>query len=582
MQIKILPQQLISQIAAGEVIERPASVVKELLENSLDAGSSRISIEIKEGGSQLIKISDNGCGIAKEELLLALTRHATSKISSLEDLEHIVSLGFRGEALASINSVSRLTMASRVAESAMGWRITANGAEAEPIMHPTAHPIGTTVEVHDLFFNTPARRKFLRSSYTEFNYIEEVVRRIALSNFSVEVSLKHNAKNILDMAPAVTQIEQEKRVANLCGKTFIENAVHISNTNSDLSLSGWISLPTFSRRQSDLQYLYLNGRMVRDKILSHAVREAYQDTLFLGRQPAFVLYLTIDPATVDVNVHPTKQEARFSDSRLVHDFVATTVKQALAKVRPKTMQPELTAIKETIFARDSWTRIEEPKTEEVEQQSLSMVQETKADYQVLQQDRLIESPLGFALAQLHGIYILAQNTKGLVLIDAHAAQERIVYEQLKNDYAKQSLQPQQLLLPVTLTLSSKEVSCIDHYKEVLQELGIGFDALGPETIVVRQVPYLLRTANIEQLIRDILSDLITHDRSTLVAEYINEILVTVACHGSIRANRILTLAEMNALLRSLEQTDFGGQCSHGRPTYREITLAELNVMFKRT
>jgi DNA mismatch repair protein MutL len=583
MKITKLPQQLINQIAAGEVIERPASVVKELLENSLDAGSTKISIEIKKGGSQLIRVRDDGCGINKDDLILALSRHATSKISSFEDFEHIASFGFRGEALASISSVARLSLASREANTVMGWRVTADGREPETTLHPTAHPVGTTVEIHDLFFNTPARRKFLRSESTEFDHIEEVVRRVALSNFGVEIFLKHNEKVIFDLPIAESLKDQEKRIANLCGKIFIDNSIQIQTSNSEFSLTGWIALPTFSRSQGDLQYLYINGRMVRDKILSHAVREAYKDSLFLGRQPAFILFLAMNPATVDVNVHPAKQEVRFSDNRLVHDFVVSTLRQALADVRPPVAGADLFSAdksSEWIPAFAGMTEEKTGMTEGIQRMTNHLpqfqIQEKAASYNP------VTFPLGFALAQLHGIYILAQNATGLILIDMHAAQERIVYEQLKTVYQQHELKQQELLLPVSINLSSKEVNYAEQYQTVLQQLGIEFDILGPEAIVVRQVPYLLRSADVEQLVRDILADLIEHNRSTRIAEYVNELLATMACHGSIRANRQLTVAEMNALLRDIEKTDFGGQCGHGRPTYIELSLTELNTMFKRT
>jgi DNA mismatch repair protein MutL len=574
--IKILPQQLINQIAAGEAVERPASVVKELLENALDAGSAKIDIEIEKGGIQLIRVRDNGCGISKEDLVLALSRHATSKINSLEDLEHIVSLGFRGEALASIGSISRLTLTSRAVNAAMGWRITTEGAEPETVIAPHAHLQGTTVEVRDLFYNIPARRKFLRAEFTEFDHIEEVVRRAALGNFEAAFYLKHNNKVIFDLSSASSVAAQERRIANLYGEAFLKNAIRVESGDFDLTLSGWISLPNFSRSQSDMQYFYINSRSVRDKILSHAMREAYKDAIFDGRHPVFILFLTINPSVVDVNVHPAKQEVRFSDTRLVHDFIATTIRQVLGNIRP---QKDVFQISEQSFSYDQPENL----TKTASQMDLSLFMDSKLkNIPISEKNTASSFPLGFAVGQLHGVYILAQNGSGLILVDAHAAQERIVYEQLKAAYRDHDLKPQSLLLPVSILLNKKEAAYIEYYQEDLQQFGIEFDILSRETIAVRKVPYVLRNGDAEQLVRDILSDLIVHDRSALITEHLNEILVTMACHGSIRANRQLTLAEMNELLRSIETTELGSQCGHGRPTYVSLSLAELNNMFRRT
>lgn len=588
MPIRHLPPQLVNQIAAGEVVERPSSVVKELLENSLDAGARRVEIDVEEGGRRLIRVRDDGMGIPREELALALSRHATSKLSSLEELECIGSLGFRGEALPSIASVSRLTLQSRTAADDTGWSVQGDGSDQCPEPAPMAHAVGTTVEVRDLFFNTPARRKFLRTETTEYRHLEDVVRRIALSRFSVELVLRRNQKPVLHL-PAARQLgEQERRVAELCGKPFLEQALHVEHEAAGLRIEGWIGLPTFSRSQPDLQYFFVNGRMVRDKLIAHAVRQAYQDVLYHGRHPAFVLYLSLDPAGVDVNAHPTKHEVRFRDSRLVHDFLFRSLHQVLAGVRPGAVSdfppagPPAAA--PAAFASMS-----------AQQPMPLQVREELAIYDRLhgsavpqggtaplpEHDPGTPPPLGYALAQLHGIYILAQNREGLVLVDMHAAHERITYERLKAAQAGQGIRSQPLLVPVSLAVSRREADLAEQHREELAALGVELDRQGPETLVVRQVPSLLIRGDAEALVRDLLADLEGQGSTTRLQEAMNEVLSTMACHGSVRANRQLELAEMNALLRDMEHTERSGQCNHGRPTWVRIGLEELDRLFLR-
>ena len=556
MHIKILAPQLANQIAAGEVVERPSSVVKELLENSLDAGADQIDIEIKQGGIKLIQIRDNGCGIHQEDLKLSLNRHATSKIKSQEDLDCLNTLGFRGEALASINAVSRLTISSKYQNEKNAWQIIDNK------LQPIAHPKGTTIAVHDLFYNVPARRKFLRTEKTEFNHLEEIVRRIALSHFNVGISFKHNDRVIQNLTPCTTKSQQEKRIADICGSEFINNATYIKNDK----LSGWIGLPTFTRSQTDLQYIYLNNRIVRDKLISHAIRQAYQDVIQHNRHSAFILYLQIDPTMVDVNVHPTKNEVRFKDTRFIHDFIFHNIHNAIGA-------PPL-QIHESSSNYQSPPPLQiHERTDALRASPQNFHTNTRAnDYSPL---------LGHAIAQIHGTYILAENQDGLILVDAHAAHERITYERLKTAFAQQGIVAQPLLMPITINLSEKETKYVQQYQDVFKKLGIEIASLSPETIIIRQIPNLLKEANVEQLIRDVLSDLIENDRSNSIQEYLNEILATMACHGSVRANRRLSIFEMDALLRDIEKTERSGQCGHGRPTWVQVTKDELDKMFRR-
>ncbi|MBU1192622.1 MAG: DNA mismatch repair endonuclease MutL [Gammaproteobacteria bacterium] len=595
MAIRLLPPQLINQIAAGEVVERPASVVKEVLENSLDAGARRLELDIEQGGKTLIRVRDDGLGIPREELALALARHATSKITSLEDLEQVASLGFRGEALPSIASVSRLTLTSRIANEEAGWRASGDGSERPAEIVPAAHPQGTTVEIRDLFFNTPARRKFMRAETTEFKHIEDVVRRIALSRFNIDIALNHNQKTLWRLPAADTRAQREQRLAKLCGQPFIEQSLYVEHAAADLSLSGWIAQPTFSRSQADLQYFFVNGRVVRDKLIAHAVRQAYKDVLFHGRHPAFVLYLELDPAVVDVNVHPAKHEVRFRDSRLVHDFLFRTLHEVLAQVRPadtlSVQGVDFTPSTQPSTPQFGAIRRQEPMPLQVSEQIAAYAALHPRDNSASQvalrvAETLPEAatdipPLGFALAQLHGIFILAQNAQGLVLVDMHAAHERITYEGLKSAYAGEGIRAQPLLVPVTLAVSEREATLAEQAAEVFAELGLELDRLGPERLVVRQVPALLRHADVPALVRDVLSDLTEHGISTRLREAHNAVLSSMACHGSVRANRQLSVTEMNALLRDMERTERSGQCNHGRPTWVQLRLDELDRLFLR-
>ncbi|AMX01370.1 DNA mismatch repair endonuclease MutL [Microbulbifer thermotolerans] len=608
--IQLLSPRLANQIAAGEVVERPASVIKELLENSLDAGATRLEVEIDNGGIKRIKVRDNGGGIDKDDLPLALARHATSKIHALEDLEAVATLGFRGEALASISSVARLTLTSSRDDSGQGWQVAVSGRDMQAALAPAAHPRGTTVDVRDLFFNTPARRKFLRTEKTEFNRVDETIKRLALSRFDVSISLRHNGKGVHNLRAGLGRVEMERRVAQVCGPAFMQNALHIDVERSGLRLWGWVAEPAFSRSQADLQFFYVNGRAIRDKVVSHAVRRAFADVLYHGRHPAFVLYLELDPAAVDVNVHPTKHEVRFRDSRLVHDFLFGSLHRALADVRPGQREEREQVPEETVsgirageFAgQQKMSLSTRPSPVDLQQQmqnyaalhqpyqSESSVAEATPPVaparpapalQVSESDTTEAPPLGYALAQLHGIYILAQNEQGLIVVDMHAAHERIVYEQMKAAYAAGGIQAQPLLVPVSLAVSQREADCYEERSEVFTALGFALQRAGPETLLVRQVPAMLHGAEVEQLVRDVLADLLAQGGSSRIGERINEILATMACHGSVRANRKLTVPEMNALLRDMERTERSGQCNHGRPTWTQVKLADMDKWFLR-
>ena len=606
--INVLSQRLANQIAAGEVVERPASVVKELLENSLDSNATRLDIEIEQGGVKLIRIRDNGAGILKEDLPLALSRHATSKINKLADLETVSSLGFRGEALASISSVSRLTLQSRaqVAEAELAWQVQAEGREMLAEATPISHPLGTTVEVRDLFFNTPARRKFLRTEKTEFARVEETIKRLALSRFDVQFTVSHNERAVHQLQAARSEFEKNRRISQVCGAGFVESSVFVDVTRAGLRLWGWVSLPTFSRSQSDLQYFYVNGRIIRDKLIAHAIKRAYRDVLFHGRHPVYALYLELAPAAVDVNVHPTKHEVRFRESRLVHDFLFSALHKALAEVRPRDQIP---AGSEALYHALPGELGIKPKTlDQIQSQNPLSLGATTApksfsDQQLrgckqktphhgdgvahssaltdLHQTDTEIPPLGFALAQLHGIYILAQNKDGLIIVDMHAAHERITYERMKIASSTEQLKMQPLLVPVSLAVSHSEADCAEEQRQTLLTLGIQLERVASESIVVRQVPALLKDSDVEQLVRDVLSDVLEFGSSERVQAHHDDLLSTMACHGSVRANRKLTIPEMNALLRDMEATERSGQCNHGRPTWFYQSLDALDKLFFR-
>ncbi|WP_230875395.1 DNA mismatch repair endonuclease MutL [Pseudomonas toyotomiensis] len=618
--IHLLSPRLANQIAAGEVVERPASVAKELLENSLDSGARRIDVDVEQGGVKLLKVRDDGGGIAPDDLPLALARHATSKIRELEDLEAVLSMGFRGEALASISSVSRLTLTSRTADADQAWQVETEGRDMEPRVQPAAHPVGTSVEVRDLFFNTPARRKFLRAEKTEFDHLQEVIKRLALARFDVAFHLRHNGKTVFALHEAGDEISRARRVASVCGPAFLEQALPIEIERGGLRLWGWVGLPTFSRSQADLQYFYVNGRMVRDKLVAHAVRQAYRDVLFNGRHPTFVLFLEIDPSTVDVNVHPTKHEVRFRDSRMVHDFLYGTLHRALADVRPEDQVAAPAAI--SSMARPTGMAAGEfgpqgemglaasiletpaPSVQPAWRGSGAGYQqpagspgvsagEAQAAYreyfsplptaqvQPMPQEQGDIPPLGYAVAQLKGVYILAENAQGLVVVDMHAAHERITYERLKHAMASEGLRGQPLLVPESIALSQREADCAEEHAEWFQRLGFELQRLGEETVAIRQIPALLKQAEATQLVRDVLADLLEYGTSDRIQAHLNELLATMACHGAVRANRRLTIPEMNALLRDMEQTERSGQCNHGRPTWTQLSMDQLDKLFMR-
>ncbi|KAF1710071.1 DNA mismatch repair endonuclease MutL [Pseudoxanthomonas kalamensis DSM 18571] len=598
MPIRPLPELLINQIAAGEVVERPASVVKELVENALDAGATRIDIDLEEGGVRLIRIRDDGGGIAADELPLAVSRHATSKIASLDDLEAVATLGFRGEALPSIASVSRFSLASRRADDAHGAVLNIDGGKLGEVM-PKAQSPGTTVEVRELFYNVPARRKFLRAERTELGHIEEWLRSLALARPDIELRVTHNGKPTRRYRADAA--ESPARLLETLGEDFARQSLRVEHAGAGLRLHGWIGLPSYSRASADQQYLYVNGRSVRDRSIAHAVKMAYQDVLFHGRQPAYVLFLEIDPTRVDVNVHPAKHEVRFRDARLVHDFVYRSLHEALAETRagaaasmpPPGSDPSYSAMPAAAghaAPPSGWMP--------TRQSPLGLaVAEAPAAYATLyaappaqdsgypqampDADAGGVPPLGYAIAQLHGIYILAENAEGLVVVDMHAAHERIGYEKLKGAHDAAGLTSQPLLVPISLAVAEREADVAEREQATLQALGFEVIRSGPQSLSVRSVPALLAHAEPAALLRDVLADLREHGESRRVAAARDELLATMACHGAVRANRRLTVPEMNALLRDMEATERSGQCNHGRPTWARFSLAEIDRWFLR-
>jgi DNA mismatch repair protein MutL len=578
MPIQILANQLIDQIAAGEVIERPASVVKELVENALDAGARQIWIDVERGGIQLLRVRDDGGGMPPGDLPLALARHATSKIASLDDLERVTTLGFRGEALPSIASVSRLRLISRPAVLAAAAEIEAVEGSAGRV-RPAAHPPGTTVEIRGLFHRVPARRKFLRAEATEFQHVLRTVTRLALSRFDVAFTLTHNRREQLALPAAPGRLEQELRIARLAGAEFMANALRVEHRQSALQLEGWIGLPSQSRAQADRQYLFVNGRMVRDRLLSSAARLGYQDVMYGGRHPAWVLYLTLDPAQVDVNAHPQKLELRFRDGRGVHDFVFRTVERALAATRPHADgAPPVPAAR---LLRD--IRDETPGR-------LALGEPSGARYAAAaDQDagrpeaarETADTPLGHAVAQLHGIYILSQTNDGIALIDMHAAHERILYERLKTAADSGNGVRQPLLVPAVIETTEADAALAMQHGDELAAAGLTVDRIGPATLAIREVPVALAGQDVASLLRDALADLGEGGTAHRIAERQNELFANIACRSAVRAHRSLSIAEMDSLLRDMERTERAGQCSHGRPTWTRVTLAELDRMFLR-
>jgi len=608
--IRPLPDTLINQIAAGEVVERPASVVKELVENALDAGALRVDIDLEEGGVRLIRIRDDGLGISPDELPLAVSRHATSKIASLDDLEGVATLGFRGEALPSIASVSRFALTSRRADADHGASLDVDGGRVGEVT-PKPHPQGTTVEVRDLFFNVPARRKFLRAERTELGHIEEWLRQLALARPDVELRVSHNGKPSRRWK-GESDLLSDVRLHETLGEEFARNALHVDQEGAGLRLHGWIARPVYNRASADQQYLYCNGRAIRDRSVAHAVKQAYADVLFHGRQPAYVLFLELDPRRVDVNVHPAKHEVRFRDSRLIHDFVYRALQSALAETRagavpqPAAPEPSLSGMAagggyggyapqtplglQVADARAGYAALYAPAAPTGA--SGSAISPVSGDTALAERHSLPADteptlpPLGYAVAQLHGIYILAESREGLIVVDMHAAHERIGYEKLKAAHDGEGLRSQPLLVPATLAVSEREADVAEREAATLDALGFEVTRAGPQSLTLRSVPALLAHGDVEALLRDVLADLREYGGASSlggrrVAAARDELLSTMACHGAVRANRRLTLPEMNALLREMEATERSGQCNHGRPTWARFTLAEIDRWFLR-
>ncbi|TAJ51474.1 MAG: DNA mismatch repair endonuclease MutL [Nevskiaceae bacterium] len=600
--IKQLPEVLINQIKAGEVVERPAAVVKELVENALDAGARRVNVELEQGGLRRILVRDDGRGIPRQELPLALARHATSKIASLDDLERVASLGFRGEALASILAVSRLSLSSRTATEPHGWRLGGEGglASAEPV--PSAQAQGTAVEVLDLFFSTPARRKFMKSPGTEARHVETALRRLALARPDVAFTLSHDGRRLLDVEPAEDAAASERRVAAVCGAEFLSNAIYREAELGGLRLAGWIALPSFSRAQPDLQFLTVNGRGVRDRLLGAALRRAYADALHSTRHPAFVLALTLDPAAVDVNVHPQKTEVRFREAARVHDFLFGLVHRWLRELRPEPEHHHGVG-----FGGVAVEPAREPQAYALPLSTAPRLGEPPSRYfaapaaagaptwaGLAAVSRLPESqasaappaehPLGYAVAQLHGIFILAQNARGLIVVDMHAAHERVLYERYKRELAEGGVPSQALLAPVLVNLPEDEAEAAETQAATLLAAGLQVDRSGPGQLLVRAIPALLPSEAVVDLLRQVLgrsSDSGSHAHLGEVLDAQHRVLAEMACKAAIKANRVMSISEMNALLRDMEQTELAGQCNHGRPTWVQVELAELDRLFLR-
>ena len=592
--IRPLPDTLINQIAAGEVVERPASVVKELLENAVDAGARAIELQLEHGGTRSIRITDDGRGIPRDELALALDRHATSKITSLDDLEHVGTMGFRGEALAAIASVTRLSITSRAQGAPHAWRIDAD--TRDPV--PAALDQGTVIEARDLYYNTPARRKFLKTDATEYAHSDEAFRRIALARPDIGLQLSHNGRVHHRLPPT----DAERRIAAVMGDDFLAHARTVDAEAGPLRLSGFACVPAYSRASRDAQYTFVNGRFVRDKLLTHAVRQAYADVLHGQRHPAYVLFLDLDPAGVDVNVHPAKTEVRFRESRAVHQFVFHAVSRALAASGATLAQREAPEA-----AAPARAFVPPPTSAEQHQQPLAMDAASASDAYLRFAERAragaassypaasaaplpqapgtppataTEAPLGYAIAQLHGIYILAQNAQGMVIVDMHAAHERILYEQLKHVVDGRPA-VQRLLVPAVLAVSTTDMATAEEHAEALERMGFEITASGPQTLAIRSVPALLAQAPVGELVRELLAELHDYPASDVITARRNALLSTMACHGAVRANRHLTTPEMNALLRDMEATDRADQCNHGRPTWTQFSLQELDRFFMR-
>ena len=615
MPIQVLSDQLVNQIAAGEVIERPSSVVKELVENAIDAKATRIVINLEQGGMKLMSIQDNGTGMNESDISLSVRRHATSKISSIDDLMRVASMGFRGEALSSIASVSRLTIQSK-SEQGDGFQLEADNDWQNIAVAPCAHPQGTTVTVKDLFYNIPARKKFLKKEVTEFKHINQMLKKISMVHPQIHFELSHNHKNSFSY-PAVGQAYAIKRVAKILGNEFAQNAIELKNHHDNMTLHGWIAKPTFSRSQPDMQYFYVNNRMVKDKSVAHAIKQAYSDVLYHGRFSAFVLFLTIDPSWVDVNVHPSKTEVRFREGRIIHSYIYHSVKETIEQQRPdgtsQTMNPlgkqanyqgvdENRAFGQSQYVEQnqqqsglalnsfsSDTNVASLYQTSSERQKNYSVEDVLPVYEKLYQPSQLNEvmqnqpipPLGFAIAQLHGVFVLAQNETGLIIVDMHAAHERITYESLKKGMDNKALKVQPLLVPETLNVSESEAELVEKHQQWFESFGLELNRAADESIIIRSVPSILSHANVEKLVRDVLSDLAEYGASNRIETRINEVLSSMACHGSVRANRKLTVEEMNALLRDMEQTQKTDQCNHGRPTWVSLDMKQLDSLFMR-
>jgi len=598
MPIHQLPELLINQIAAGEVVERPSSVVKELIENSLDAGAQSIQVALEQGGKRLVRVIDDGCGIPVEELPLALARHATSKINSLAELEEVATMGFRGEALPSMSSVSRMSITSRTAEAEHAWQVeTANG-EIEAAVPATGAP-GTQVELRDLFYNVPARRKFMRTDQTEFKHVDQLLKRFALARPDVGFQLQHNNRMVRQFPQVRTDEDMLSRLEAVIGPEFLEHALSIDEQRGSFGLRGWVAEPRYNRPQADRQFFFVNGRVIRDRLVAHAIRQSFRDVLFHGRHPAFVLFLELPHSGVDVNVHPQKHEVRFRDSRAVHDFIFSTLNRSLASagVGGGALRPG-SEVRDPVYTgregaqTGNWAARQPVMPINVAEQIQSYAQLVSAppgsmtgarsgtDYSTREEGDEFP-PLGFALAQLHGIYILAQNQHGLVLVDMHAAHERITYERFKAGLAQDGIRSQNLLVPVTVHVSEQEADMVEEHTASLDSLGISCDRSGPQTVVVRKVPTLLQHADMSRLLQDVLSELVSDGKSLKIESEMDEVLSSMACHGSVRANRQLNIAEMNALLRDMERTERSAQCNHGRPTWVQLDMQSLDRLFLR-
>jgi DNA mismatch repair protein MutL len=609
MVIKVLDANVANQIAAGEVVDRPASVIKELVENSIDAGASAIYVDVEHGGSKLIRVRDDGDGILPEDLPLAILPHATSKIESYDDLYCIGSLGFRGEALASISSVSRLSITSKHFSADQAWRLKITPGSGEPSQVPAAHTQGTTISASELFYNTPARKKFLRADATEFRHIETALSRLALSHLGVGFYLTHNDKPIFQLPAAKSMEEKERRLSKILGARFLAHALCVDAEASGMKLSGWVALPEYNRSQMDQQYFYLNGRFIRDKMLMRAVRDAFKDVMFHGRHAAYVIYLEVDPKVVDVNVHPTKSEVRFRDGRSEFQFVVQAIKSVLLQTslgaghREETPSMTSTSSSLSVPSKDvtySPAPAPQQKAMTFSQQysesvhtlntpsacapvkDLSLEQAPVAAYDAKPHVNVSEHmKLGVALAALHDIYILAQTEQGLIVVDMHAGHERVLYERMKRDYANKKLQAQALLIPLAVSVSPDEMQCFLEHQHELLACGLSVDVVGPDDLMIREIPVLLKDAPLDTLLRDILSDLIVNAASSRLLDMVDLMFSTMACKSAIKAHHKLSIDEMNALLRSMEQTPHGGLCNHGRPAWKQIPMREIDQWFLR-